>query len=213
MSRSVSSRGISLITSFEGCRLKAYKALPTEQFWTIGYGHYGSDVIPGMVISQAKAQELLKNDLKIFEKKVNKFDYLYRWSQAEFDALVSFAYNVGSIDKLTANGTRTKGEIAQKMLEYNKSGGKVIAGLTRRRQAEKKLFESQVNKPILTVGCTGSAVRDLQNRLNELNIMGGNLKVDGKFGNCTKSAVIDFQALNNLEKTGIVDFKTWEALG
>ena len=56
------------------------------------------------------------------------------------DALTSFAYNVGNINQLTAGGTRQREEIAQKMLEYNKAGGKPLGGLTRRRQAESALF-------------------------------------------------------------------------
>ncbi len=68
----------------------------------------------------------------------------YNWNQNEFDALVSFAYNIGSIDGLTAKGARTRSEIAAKILEYNKAGGKVLAGLTRRRQEERKLFLTPV---------------------------------------------------------------------
>lgn len=68
----------------------------------------------------------------------------YEWNQNEFDGLVSFAYNIGSIDQLTANGTRTKEQIANKILAYNKAGGKVLAGLTRRRQEERTLFLTPV---------------------------------------------------------------------
>lgn len=68
----------------------------------------------------------------------------YNWTQPEFDALVSFAYNIGSIDGLTAKGTRTRSEIAAKILEYNKAGGKVLSGLIRRRQEERKLFLTPV---------------------------------------------------------------------
>lgn len=140
MSRSTSSNGINLITSFEGCRLKAYKCVPTEKYFTIGYGHYGADVLPGMVISQAQATLMLKADLKKFEEKVNKYDDIYAWSQNEFDAMVSFAYNVGSIDKLCDYGKRSKTEIASKMLSYNKSGGKELAGLTKGEKKSKICF-------------------------------------------------------------------------
>ena len=58
----------------------------------------------------------------------------YNWNQNEFDALVSFAYNIGSIDGLTASGSRSKEEIADKIQAYNKAGGKVLSGLIRRRQ-------------------------------------------------------------------------------
>ena len=69
-----------------------------------------------------------------------KYDKIYKWNQNEIDALVSFAYNIGSIGGLTANGTRSRSAIAVKMMEYNKAGGRVYRGLTRRRTAEKKLF-------------------------------------------------------------------------
>ena len=59
-----SNKGIELIKSFEGIRLVAYKAVPTEKYWTIGYGHYGADVTSGMAITVEQATELLRNDLK-----------------------------------------------------------------------------------------------------------------------------------------------------
>lgn len=52
-------KGLDLIKSFEGCKLKAYKCVPTEKYYTIGYGHYGKDVKPGMVINSKQAEELL----------------------------------------------------------------------------------------------------------------------------------------------------------
>lgn len=73
-----------------------------------------------------------------------KYNDHYKWNQNEIDALVSFAYNIGSIKGLTANGTRSRSTIAKKMLEYNKAGGRVYRGLTRRRTAEKKLFTTPV---------------------------------------------------------------------
>ena len=133
-----SDNGVKLIKQFEGCRLKAYK--DAVGVWTIGYGHTGADVKAGQVITQAQADVLLKNDLVKFELKVDKYNPQYSYNQNEFDALVSFAFNVGSIDQLTAKGTRNKSEVAAKMLQYNKAGGKVLAGLTKRRKAERELF-------------------------------------------------------------------------
>jgi GH24 family phage-related lysozyme (muramidase) len=134
-------KGIELIKSFEGCRLTGY--LCPAKVPTIGYGHTGTvdgkAVCVGMKITKAKAIELLKEDLEKFEKKVNKYSK-YKWTQNEFDALVSFAYNIGSIDKLTADGTRSKMVISEKLLAYNKAGVKVLSGLTRRRKAEQALF-------------------------------------------------------------------------
>ncbi len=132
-----SQTGIDLIKKFEGCRLDAYKC--PAGVWTIGYGHTAG-VTGGQKISPAQAEAYLRADLEKSEKKVEKYDPAYNWTQNEFDAMVSFAYNLGSIDKLTANGRRTKAVIAEKMLLYNKADGKVLAGLTRRRQAERELF-------------------------------------------------------------------------
>ncbi len=70
----------------------------------------------------------------------------YKWSQNEFDALVSFAYNIGSIDGLTSSGSRSKDEIVDKFLAYNRVGGKILSGLTRRRQEERALFITSVHK-------------------------------------------------------------------
>lgn len=69
-----------------------------------------------------------------------KYNNCYNFTQNEFDALVSFAYNVGNIDQLTAKGTRTKKEIADAMLLYIKSGGNVLDGLRKRRTIERELF-------------------------------------------------------------------------
>ena len=65
-----STAGINLIKKFEGCRLNAYKPVPTEKHWTIGYGHYGPDVTPGMVITQAQAEIMLGIDLQKYEQAV-----------------------------------------------------------------------------------------------------------------------------------------------
>ena len=135
-----SENGIALIISFEGFSPKACKCVSTEKYYTIGYGHYGKDVKASDTITKEKAIKLLKSDLAKFEKKVMKYDSIYHYNQNEFDALVSFAYNVGSIDGLTKNGTRTKAEITKCWTLYTKSGGRVLAGLVKRRDKEKKLF-------------------------------------------------------------------------
>lgn len=138
--KQISVNGLNLIKSFEGCRLKAYKALPTEKYYTIGYGHYGAHVTPNLQITQYQAELLLLKDLAKFCAMVNIYDHKYKWTQNEFDALVSFAYNIGNIEQLTAKGTRTKAQIADKIPAYCKSGKKVIPGLVRRRTAERALF-------------------------------------------------------------------------
>ena len=136
----ISENGLNLIISFEGFCPKATKAVKTEKYYTIGYGHYGKDVDEKQTITKEEALLLLKKDMKRFEAKVMKYNNCYNFTQNEFDALVSFAYNVGNIDQLTEKGTRTKKEIADAMLLYIKSGGSVLNGLRKRRIRERELF-------------------------------------------------------------------------
>lgn len=148
MSRILSENGLNLIKSFEGCKLTAYKCLSTEKYYTIGYGHYGSDVTAGMKITKEQAEELLLQDCKKAIKNVNSFMSKYNFNQNQFDALVSFAFNVGSINQLTANGTRTLEQISSKITAYNKSGGRVIGGLVKRRSKEKELFDTPTSTAV-----------------------------------------------------------------
>lgn len=146
MAKKISKTGLNLIKEFEGCYLKAYK--DPVGVWTIGYGITNSDksitgtsIYSGLEISQKTADEWLENSLnKKYTPLVLKYDGKYNWNQNELDALVSFAYNIGSIDQLTANGTRSRSTIASKILQYDKAGGRVLRGLTRRRRAEHDLF-------------------------------------------------------------------------
>lgn len=129
---------IKKIESFEGCVLHAYKARPAEQYYTIGYGHYGADVAPDAVITQAEADALFRVDIKKFENGVNATG---KWSQNEFDALLDFSYNcgLGSLQKIVKLDTRE--EIANKMLEYCKdAAGVKLPGLVSRRQFDHDLF-------------------------------------------------------------------------
>ena len=142
----VSQIGINLIKEFEGCRLTAYQ--DEVGVWTIGYGITNADksitgttIKRGLKISQSTAEKWLEESLnQKYLPLVMKYDDKYGWNQNEIDALTSFAYNIGSIDQLTANGSRSRETIAKKMLEYNKAGGTIYRGLTRRREAERKLF-------------------------------------------------------------------------
>lgn len=141
MAMTISDNGISLIKRFEGCRLIAYKPVAAERYYTIGYGHYGKDVYAGMHIAQEQADAYLRQDIAKYEHKVDIYDGTYHWTQNEFDALVSFAYNVGSIDQLTARGTRSKRQIADKMLSYVYGAGhRKLSGLVTRRKTERELF-------------------------------------------------------------------------
>lgn len=134
----VSNKGLDLIMKYEGCRLNAYKPIPTEKYWTIGYGHYGADVKEGMKISHAQAISLLLKDVKRFERAINMLDRT--WTQNEFDALASFAFNCGESNLYKLVSNRNHNQIADAFLLYNKAGGKVLNGLTKRRREERELF-------------------------------------------------------------------------
>ena len=86
-----SQNGINLIKQFEGCRLRAYQCAAGVP--TIGYGHTAG-VKMGQTITQVQAESYLKDDLMKYETKVMKYYDKYRFNQNEFDALVSFAYNI-----------------------------------------------------------------------------------------------------------------------
>src|SRR5574344_167296 len=137
--KSVSITGIILIKNFEGLRLAAYKCPAGVP--TIGYGHT-KNVKMGDVITSDIADFYLYEDLQSSVKAVNEYDAIYNFTQNEFDALVSFTFNCGkgNLTKLTGKGTRSKALIGQKILEYNKAGGKVLRGLVRRRLAEHDLY-------------------------------------------------------------------------
>ena len=152
----ISDNGIKLITSFEGCKLSAYQ--DAVGVWTIGFGHTGG-VRPGMVIDSDTAIVLFKEDLKRYEANVNKFMPIYNFTQNQYDAMVSYAYNIGSINKLVDNGKRTLKEISDDIPNHNKAGGRVLAGLTRRRLAEKALFDKDLPKDNVTTSSTQSITK------------------------------------------------------
>lgn len=138
--------GFNLIKEFEGLYLTAYKC--PAGVWTIGFGTTGKvdgkAIGKGMKITKAKAEQLLRKDVEQFEQSVDNLVKV-PINQNQFDALVSFAYNVGSgalkgstlLKKL--NQKNYQGA-ANEFLKWNKAGGKILAGLRRRREAERKLF-------------------------------------------------------------------------
>jgi GH24 family phage-related lysozyme (muramidase) len=143
---SISSTGLNLIKEFEGCRLTAYQ--DSVGVWTIGYGTTSADrsitgtsIYAGLSITQQTADEWLRKSVnQKYGPNVDKFDYIYHWTQNEFDALCSFAYNIGSIDELVSNGNLAKSKIPSIMKLYVYAGGERLLGLVRRRDAEAKLF-------------------------------------------------------------------------
>lgn len=134
--------GINLIKECEGFRDTAYQPAGEDHskypMYTIGYGHYGVSAGTKWTKEQAEAQ--LVKDLQKYEKLVDKYMSIYHWNENQYSALVSFCYNIGNIDQLTANGTRSNAQIAEKMLLYVKSGSNTLPGLVKRRQAERALF-------------------------------------------------------------------------
>lgn len=139
-----SQQGIDLIKSFEGCKLTAYKPVQTEKYYTIGYGHYGADVHSGMKITQAEAEELLKNDIAPIERLLNALGI--NFAQRQFDALCSWIYNLGagSFNKSTLKKNIVGGKddisITDQMAKWFYAGGKPLLGLKRRRIAECNMF-------------------------------------------------------------------------
>lgn len=161
MVRKISAQGIELIVSFEGLMLEAYKAVSSEPYYTIGYGHYGKDVKKGMKITKQQALSYLQSDLAKFEQKVNKYDSKYNFTQNQFDALVSFAYNIGSIDELTKYGTRSIQQIEEAIPKYCTHKGKKLNGLVKRRNKELELFKKKVKHYHKYTGKTESIVQAL----------------------------------------------------
>lgn len=233
----ISQKGIDLIKKYEGLRLEAY--LCPAGVWTIGYGHIAG-VKKGMKITAEQAEEYLKSDLAKFEKLVMRYDYKYHWNQNEFDALMSFALNNGSIGPLTKYGSRSRKTIAKKILEYNKaknSEGKLVVlnGLVKRRKEEQALFlkpmetEGQIeatedhstitgyygkensNRPVLQLGSKGEEVKEVQKFLAGKDIYHGS--IDGIFGPITQQAVIEWQGYCEIVKDGIVGKCTWATMG
>jgi GH24 family phage-related lysozyme (muramidase) len=144
----ISNNGINLIKQFEGCKLQAYQ--DSVGVWTIGYGWTqpveGKPVAKGMAITQQKANILLTEGISQYEKGVTNL-VTVPVNQNQFDSLVDFAYNLG-VNALKGSTLLKKlnaGDYAGAAAEFpkwNKAGGKELAGLTRRREAEKSLFLS-----------------------------------------------------------------------
>ena len=138
----ISQEGIALIKKFEGCKLESY--LCAANVPTIGYGST-KGIEMGMTISQERAEELLLEDLEVYEDAVNKAVEL-PLHQHQFDALVSWTFNLGSanLNASTMLKVLNQGayeDVPYQMKRWNKAGGKVLEGLTRRRLAESLLFE------------------------------------------------------------------------
>lgn len=138
--------GIALIKQYEGLRLTTYKdavGIPT-----IGYGHVENPIPPGgtRTITAEDAEQILREDLQRFEHDVNNM-LTVEVTQNQFDALVSFAFNLGPANLKSSTLLRkvNSGDFngaAKEFPKWNHAGGQVLAGLTARRNAEKNLFLS-----------------------------------------------------------------------
>ena len=137
----ISNTGIDLIKHFEGCETEAY--LCPAGVPTIGYGHI-KGVQMGDVITEAQAHEMLVEELEEYESYINDF-VTVSLNQNQFDAMVSWVYNLGSgnLRASTLLKVLNSGDysgVPEQIMRWNKAGGKVLEGLTRRRQAEADLF-------------------------------------------------------------------------
>ena len=149
----LSKTGLDLIKKFEGLRLTAY--LCPAGVWTIGYGHTGSDVYSGLKISEEKAEQLLWKDIESFEQCVNSFVSV-KINQNEYDALVSFTFNVGTTAFINSTLLKLLNEkadrkiVSQEFKRWVKGGdNETIPGLVRRREEECKLFLTKIKHPLL----------------------------------------------------------------
>jgi len=143
---------VDLVKEFEGFRAKAYKC--PAGVWTIGYGTtpragVGLDVVEGMEITEAEAEYYLQKGLEKFAVEITGA-ITKPINENEFGAFVSLAYNIGSGAFKRSSALRhfnagDKKKAADAMLLWNKAGGKVLKGLTRRREAERKLFMTPVS--------------------------------------------------------------------
>jgi len=140
----ISKEGIALIKKFEGCELEAYKC--AAGVWTIGYGHT-KDVKEGKVITKEEAESMLVHELQEYCNDVDiavKVDL----KQNEFDALVSWTYNLGPTNLNSSTMLRVLNEgkhddVPTQIKRWNKAGGEVLKGLIRRRNAEALMFEGK----------------------------------------------------------------------
>lgn len=217
--RKIGQAGLALIKQFEGCRLTAYQC--SAGVWTIGYGHTAG-VHKGMKITQAQAEEYLKHDVAKFEKYVNNPSYVPftdKLNQNQFDALVSFAFNLGqgNVKKLCTG--RVMNQIPSAMQQYCKAAGKTLPGLQRRRKAEAALYNKKVES---CTGVTTTTVKESEDySMNTIKkgSKGKSVKVwqiiigttaDGNFGSGTENMTKTWQKNHGLTVDGIVGKNSWK---
>ena len=139
-----SMEGLALIKKFEGCELEAYQC--SAGVWTIGYGHT-KEVQKGDVWSQSHAEHMLEVELHEYESYINEY-VTVALSQNQFDALVSWVYNLGPANLKASTMLKVLNsgkyeDVPAQIKRWNKAGGKVLEGLIRRREAEACLFQGK----------------------------------------------------------------------
>lgn len=150
-SRSVGPPGVAVIKRFEGCErrradglVEAYPDPATGGApWTIGWGATGPEIGPGTVWTQAECDARLERDLVRYAADVSQAIGDAATTQNQFDALVSFHYNTGAIGRATLTRKHVAGDhvgAAREFARWNRAGGRVLRGLTRRRAAEAELY-------------------------------------------------------------------------
>ena len=235
-SKQINGEGFKLLTTFEGCELTAYD--DGSGVWTMGYGHTGHDVYPGLTISQTQAEELLRIDLEKFESFVEDAVEA-QLNDSQFSALVCFCFNVGSGGFGDSTLLRLLNEgnyqgAANQFPVWNKVNDQPWLGLTRRRLAERALFLGKPWQSFLTYEGTGEEVtgetiaeapgtlkltdplmqgEDVRQVQEALKTAGINLEPDGIFGNDTEKAVGQFQQQKGLMADGVVGAQTRKELG
>lgn len=217
--RKIGQAGLNLIKQFEGCRLTAYQC--SAGVWTIGYGHTAG-VYKGMKISQAQADAFLKQDIAKFEKYINNPSYVpftEQLNQNQFDALVSFAFNLGqgNVKKLCVG--RNINQIPSAMQKYCKAAGKTLPGLQRRRKAEVALYNKKAESCTGATTTTVTETEDYKMNTIKKGSKGNAVKVwqiiigttaDGIFGSGTENMTKTWQKNHGLMADGIVGKNSWK---
>lgn len=156
----MSNEGRKVTKYFESLKLRAYPDPATGgKPWTIGYGHTGPDVYPGLAISQTRAEQLLDADLAKAEAEVNK--YGHNLTQGQFDCLVDMVFNMGSgfirpdningdFDDFVASGNKV--EMRKRIPQFRMAKGKVMKGLVRRRAANLALWDGKSGDEAIKLG-------------------------------------------------------------
>jgi lysozyme len=135
----MSAEGMALLKVSEGLSLDAYP--DPGGVWTVGYGHTGNDVYPGMQITQQRADDLLRQDLERFEIGVENL-LVNPAHQEEFDALVDYAYNCGlaALENSTLLEHVNAGRHADAVAEWTRGWEDALPGLVKRREKEAALY-------------------------------------------------------------------------